>query len=130
MPRTVLIVEDQATCACAIEIALSEAPDLETLTVSTAEEAWALLESGGQVDAVITDIHLRDMDGLELTRRIRSRRGLENMPIVVVSGCTDDETSGRAAGAGAHAFFAKPYSPALLRARMEQLLNHEFQNPE
>ncbi len=118
-------------CACAIELALSDLGDLQTLTVASAEEAWALLEGrGGQFHAVVTDIHLRDMDGLELIRRIRAHGVLRALPIVVVSGCTDEETSAKAASAGAHAFFAKPYSPALLRERMEQLLYHDFQNPE
>ncbi len=60
-------------CACAIELALSDLRDLQTLTVASAEEAWALLEGrGGPFHAVVTDIHLRDMDGLDLIRRIRA----------------------------------------------------------
>jgi CheY-like chemotaxis protein len=63
------------------------------------------------------------MDGFELIRRVRAHRELAGMPIVVVSADTDPETPERVAQLGAAAFFSKPYSPAQVRRKLEQILN-------
>jgi DNA-binding NarL/FixJ family response regulator len=45
------------------------------------------------------------------------------MPIIVVSADTDPATPERVVALGAEAFFPKPFSPALVRRKLEQLLN-------
>jgi CheY-like chemotaxis protein len=61
--------------------------------------------------------------GIELIRAIRADSRYSGIPILVISADTDPGTPKRAAQLGANAFFAKPYSPALLRRTLEQLLN-------
>lgn len=43
------------------------------VTVSSAREALAHLETGETVDLVLTDLHMPDMDGWQLLRAVRSR---------------------------------------------------------
>jgi CheY-like chemotaxis protein len=45
------------------------------------------------------------------------------LPIIVVSGDTDPRTPERLASIGVDAFFPKPYSPAQVRLKLEQLLD-------
>ena len=54
----------------------------------TAEEAWDLLRDF-PIAAIITDIQLPNMTGLELISRIRREPALERLPIVVVSADTE-----------------------------------------
>ena len=49
------------------------------------------------------------------------------MPIVVITGSTDPHVSDRLRQRGVDAVFAKPYSPALVREKLEQLLGNETQ---
>jgi two-component system, chemotaxis family, chemotaxis protein CheY len=63
------------------------------------------------------------MDGFELIRRIRQDGKLSSTPIIVVSADTDPGTPERIAELGVSAFFAKPYSPAQVRRKLEQILN-------
>jgi two-component system chemotaxis response regulator CheY len=63
------------------------------------------------------------MDGFELIRRIRGDYRLSETPIIVVSGDTDPATPSRVAKLGVSAFFPKPYSPAQVRRKLEQILN-------
>jgi len=122
--RTVLIVEDSETSAAMLEVAALEIPGVAVMTASNALEALRILEDATQtVDGLITDLNLPRMDGFELITRIRAGTRHRRMPIIVVSADSDPETPGRIQGLGADAYFAKPYSPAQVSRKLEQLLN-------
>jgi CheY-like chemotaxis protein len=124
MPRTVIIVEDVDTCAATLEIVFSGIEDLNVVTVVNAERALELLEHGWKnVSAIVTDLHMRGMDGYELIERIRADRQHATLPIMVITGSSDPDAPERLRKLGANAFFEKPYSPVLVREKLEQLLN-------
>jgi two-component system, chemotaxis family, chemotaxis protein CheY len=124
----VLIVEDAETCASTLEIIFSSINGLKILTAHSAERAWELLESRDQdIRALVTDLHMPGMDGFELIDRVRTHRWHAQMPIVVITGSTDPHVSDRLRRRGVNAVFAKPYSPALVREKLEQLLGNEMQ---
>jgi DNA-binding NarL/FixJ family response regulator len=50
------------------------------------------------------------------------------MPVLVISGDSDPRTPARVIAAGAQAFFAKPYSPAAIRRKLEELLAESGRN--
>jgi DNA-binding NtrC family response regulator len=125
--RTVVVVEDTGACATTLEIALERIKGLRVQVATTAEEARRLVESEPSVCAIVTDVHLPQASGLDLIGWIRSRdRG---MPIVVISGDSDPETPSRTLAAGADAFFAKPFSPSLVRQKLEDLIHAESSAP-
>ena len=72
---------------------------------------------------MVTDLNMPRMDGYELIRRVRADQKLSGMPIIVVSADTDPATPERIAALGVEAFFPKPFSPALVRRKLEQLLD-------
>ena len=91
MPRTVLIVEDVETCAAALEIALS-GMDVNLITVASGEQALRVVEDSVEdVDAIITDLDMRGMDGFELIERVRAHRRHRAVPIVVITGSADPD---------------------------------------
>jgi CheY-like chemotaxis protein len=122
--RLILLVEDRKASAAALEIVISDIDAASVRTFSNGAAAWSFLESGeGQsVCAVITDLEMPLIGGLELIRRIRSSAVHAGTPVIVVSGTTDVNAPQRALEAGANAFFPKPWSPGKLRATLEQLL--------
>ena len=63
------------------------------------------------------------MDGFEMIREIREDRALSSTPIIVVSADTDPATPERVAQLGVSAFFPKPYSPAQVTRKLEQILD-------
>jgi CheY-like chemotaxis protein len=121
--RPVLIVEDSENSAAMLEIALSSIPGVTLLMAASAVEAWRILSGGTAIQAVVTDLNMPRMDGFELIRRMRQDRRLAAMPIVVVSADTDPGTPERIAQLGISAFFTKPFSPAEVRRKLEQLLD-------
>ena len=120
----VLIVEDSENSAAMLEIAFLGIPGVSVLMAPSAVEALQILDGGsGPVRVMVTDLNMPRMDGYELIRRVRADGRLRDMPIIVVSADTDPTTPERIAALGVEAFFPKPFSPALVRRKLEQLLN-------
>jgi CheY-like chemotaxis protein len=120
----VLIVEDSENSAAMLEIAFLGIPGVSVLMAPSAVEALRILDGGsGAVRVMVTDLNMPRMDGYELIRRVRADQRLSGMPIIVVSADTDPATPERIAALGVEAFFPKPFSPALVRRKLEQLLD-------
>ena len=123
-PRQIMIVEDSENSAAMLEIVLSGIPRVAVRVAPSAREAWHVLtQPGAAIRAIVTDLNMPRMDGFELIRRIREDRSLAAIPVVVVSADTDPGTPERVAQLGVSAFFPKPYSPAQVRRKLEQILD-------
>jgi DNA-binding response OmpR family regulator len=124
MTRTVIIVEDAEGTATALEIALNAINGMRVLTLTDASQALdLLLREPGDFAALITDLHMPNMDGFALIRAVRSHECYSKLPILVISGDSSPETPKRSLTIGANAFFSKPYSPIQIRRTLEGLLN-------
>jgi CheY-like chemotaxis protein len=120
--RVVLVVEDSAECAATLEIALDGHPGFAVQVTPTAEDALRVLEDH-DIIAVITDLHLPAMDGIEFVSRVRQNTRFADLPLLLISGDADPDTPKRAQLAGASAYFAKPYSPGAVRQKLEELID-------
>ena len=122
---TVLVVDDAEDCIVTMDLALQALPGVVVRPARSAEAALAELADtkSDTVSAVITDVHLPEMTGLELVARIRKDPRFCSLPILVVSADTDPSTPGRALDLGANAYFAKPFSPSAIRRKLEELLH-------
>lgn len=124
MARTILVVEDNDVCRDALEVAFTKLPEFAVRTVATAEQALECLEAGN-ICALVTDLHLGPMDGFDLIASVRAHPRHGSLPILVISGDCDPGTPARVAGSGANAYFSKPYSPAAVCSKLEQLV-HDY----
>jgi two-component system response regulator MprA len=115
----VLVVDDEA----AVREALRRALTLEGYSVELAAdgaEALHRLGDGAAADAVVLDVLMPGLDGLEVCRRIRSAGN----PVPVLMLTARDEVSDRVAGldAGADDYLIKPFALEELLARLRALL--------
>ncbi|NDF13634.1 MAG: sigma-54-dependent Fis family transcriptional regulator, partial [Proteobacteria bacterium] len=69
-------------------------------------------------DMVVTDLKMEAMDGIEVVKRIRSHQ--PDAVVMVVSGFGTIETAVAAMREGAFDFIEKPFSPEVLRAKVEK----------
>lgn len=67
-------------------------------------------------DIVVLDLMLPELDGFEVTRRIRE---LKDIPVIIVSAKKDDIDKIRGLGLGADDYLTKPFSPSELVARVK-----------
>lgn len=122
--KLIIVVEDSADCAATIEIALAPMSGVEVRMLTTAEDALAAV-AGMNVAALITDIQLPGMSGLELIAQIRSNKHHAALPVIVISGSTGHDVPARALEAGATAFYGKPFSPGAVRNKLEALIDSQ-----
>ena len=69
--------------------------------------------------AAIVDLMLPDIDGIEVTKRLRE---WSEMPIIVLSAVGEEEAKVRALAAGADDYVTKPFGPPELIARLQAAL--------
>jgi PAS domain S-box-containing protein len=73
-----------------------------------------------EIAAVLLDMTMPRMDGLEVLRQLR---GLDaNVPVLIMSGYSEQELAERCAGTGASGFIQKPFHPRSLLSRLGRLL--------
>jgi len=115
----VLVVDDER----AVRDSLRRALELEGYEVELAAdgaEALYRLESNGQPDAVILDVLMPGVDGLEVSRRLRSNGN--TVPILMLTARTEIESRVAGLDAGADDYLAKPFALEELLARLRALL--------
>ncbi len=120
-PFIVLLVDDAEDCLAMLDVALQTLPGVVVRCARSAEDALKVLALD-RISALVTDIQLPAMTGLELISQVRQEPGLHSLPIVVVSAAADPAAPQAALASGANAFFPKPFSPAAVRRKLEELM--------
>jgi PAS domain S-box-containing protein len=72
---------------------------------------------------ILLDAHMPDLDGFQVCAALKAEPGFEHTPIVFVTRFSDPRNEMRALDLGAADFIAKPYTPAVLLARVRNLLD-------
>lgn len=90
----------------------------EAVPAATGEEALDLA-AVKPPEAAILDLMLPDLDGVEVTRRLRE---WTKMPILVLSAVGEEDRKVEALAAGADDYVTKPFGPRELIARLEAVL--------
>ncbi len=116
----VLLVEEDSVLAEVTGFRL-ELLDFDVETVVTAEAALAALDRE-LPDAIILDLTLPDMDGIELTNRLSNDPKTSQIPIMVLSTNADLNEVQRAHAAGADDYLVIPYDPTMLEQKLKALL--------
>jgi CheY-like chemotaxis protein/nitrogen-specific signal transduction histidine kinase len=73
-------------------------------------------------DLILLDVHMPDLDGFEVCTRLKAEPAFVDLPIVFVTRFSDPQNEKRALELGAADFVAKPYTRAVLQARVRNVL--------
>jgi len=117
---TILIVDDSPTIRRMVRASLANLHATFAEAASGLEGIESLAVS--RIDAVVLDLNMPDMHGLDVLRFIRSHRQYSGVPVVVLT--TRGDADGRTAAleAGATAYMTKPFSPPALAATVKDSL--------
>jgi putative two-component system response regulator len=97
-----------------------EAHGLATIEASSGAEALAILERGGEVPLVISDIYMPEMDGVTFIREALQR--FPDMAIVMLTGVAEVATAVECLKLGALDYISKPVHIEEVRARVDKAL--------
>ena len=122
-PRTVLLVEDEATVRSFVLRAL-ELAGFRVFEAQHPQEAFQLLERvAGCVDLILTDVVMPGMSGRLMADRLASR--YPNLRFLFMSGNADIVRILNGVGAKDGAMLCKPFTPTVLIDRVRKALDVE-----
>ena len=113
----ILVCDDEPQILRALRVILRDA-GFEAVPAATGEEALDLA-AVKPPEAAILDLMLPDIDGVEVTRRLRE---WTQMPILVLSAVGEEDRKVEALAAGADDYVTKPFGPRELVARLQAVL--------
>jgi two-component system alkaline phosphatase synthesis response regulator PhoP len=110
--KRVLIAEDDLGQRRLLQFCLEQLGH-HVVTASDGQKALDLAMAS-DFDAIILDVQMPQLTGLEVLRRLRQEQRAENAYIVVLTSETSEDMVAAAYGDGANMYLTKPVSPALL----------------
>ncbi len=117
---TVLVVEDDPLVRTIAKRSLTDA-GFEVLDAGDGNEALRTLAQHRQIDLVITDLAMPELGGRELAQRLSQSR--PDLPIIFMSGYTDDDLARRGLLEAGVLFLEKPFSPQVLVRIVQEVLD-------
>lgn len=126
---TVLVVDDNESYRKMLTVFLNKY-NYNVITANNGKEALDKLTENPQIKLVLTDYDMPEMNGLELTFKIRNNSSFnKKLPIIGISASEKKQTSTQFLKHGADDFLVKPFSYDELICRINQSIEH-FENFE
>ncbi|HQU71511.1 MAG TPA: response regulator [Calditrichia bacterium] len=120
MSKVVMTVDDSSSIRQMVSLTLSQA-GYTMVQASDGVDALNKL-SQNRVDMIITDIHMPNMNGIQLIQKVRANANLRFVPIVALTTESQAEKKMAAKQAGATGWIIKPFSPDQLLAVVKKVL--------
>ncbi|MES2772230.1 MAG: response regulator [Pseudomonadota bacterium] len=124
--KTILIAEDSVINRLVLKATLQKF-SMQALEAEHGQavlelcQHWQNTESGSLPDAILMDIHMPGLNGLEVTNLIRERKSsYQHIPIIALSSDESAQSRQNAYAAGADDFIAKPVDSNELCAKLNQ----------
>src|SRR6188474_3071237 len=120
MTARILVVDDIAANVKLLEARLT-AEYFDVSTAMSGSEALTICERA-QCDIVLLDVMMPEMDGFEVTRRLKANPATHHIPVVMVTALDQPSDRVRGLESGADDFLTKPVDDVQLMARVKSLV--------
>jgi two-component system, chemotaxis family, chemotaxis protein CheY len=117
----VLIVDDQRSVRQVTRLALE---NFGVRMIHEAENGVAALQTAlsQPIDLIISEFSMPEMDGLGLLRAVRGHPAVRKLPFILITRRGDRELVVVAAKAGVNDYLVKPFTEAVLRHKVEEVI--------
>lgn len=123
----ILCVDDTKSNLLLLELMLNALGVTHVYQASHAEEAYEIVQNN-PIDALLLDVMMPDINGIEVTKHLRAQSVYDDIPIIMVTANNDDETFIECFKTGANDFLSKPINPTILEVRLSaQLQKRQMQ---
>jgi two-component system OmpR family response regulator/two-component system alkaline phosphatase synthesis response regulator PhoP len=116
--RLVLLVDDDVDFAKVVKLYF-ERSGLELISVTSGKKAIKAMDAR-RPDAMILDVNMPKMDGVEVCRTIRAKMGSRHLPIIALTGYHSEDRKKQMMAVGADLYLTKPID-------MRKLVEHVLQ---
>jgi len=114
--KTIILADDDPTNLAVGSDALDEYYDV--LTLNSGARLLKALEKNIP-DLILLDVEMPEMNGYEVIKRIKGKPETAHIPVIFLTAKSDDENELEGLSLGAIDYIIKPFSPALLRKRID-----------
>ncbi len=118
-PIRVLVVDDDFAVAEVHRACVDDVVGFSVVAVAQTGAQALLAAEEQRPDLVLLDIHLPDMSGLEVLRRLRARPGGTETDVLAITAAREVETVRTAMAGGVTDYLIKPFPLRVLRERLE-----------
>jgi len=114
--KTILVVDDTPLNISVITGALKDT--YKTKVATNGPKALAIAAADEKPDLILLDVMMPDMDGYEVCRRLKADLTTRDIPVIFLTAQTQAEDETRGFEVGAVDYVHKPFSPAVMKARV------------
>jgi two-component system chemotaxis response regulator CheY len=115
-----LVIDDSAVTRRIIKQILDPL-GFEVFEAGDGQEGLNRVRDLDQLDLVLVDWNMPVMDGIEFLHAVRAQEALARLPILMVSTNNDADSVATSLRAGATEYIMKPFTPGMMRAKLELL---------
>lgn len=122
MAHKILAVDDEPDVLIIIKTGL-EVEGFEVITAPGGQEAL-VLAAEQKPDLVLLDVMMPDLDGFEVLAKLKEDDELASIPVIMLTGLTDQTKIQKALISGIHYYIVKPFDFSDLLAKVRNVLGH------
>jgi two-component system, chemotaxis family, chemotaxis protein CheY len=119
MAKTIMTVDDSASVRQMVGFTLRGA-GYEVIEATDGQDALARLK--GPIAAVVTDLNMPRMDGIELIKNVRAKADYRFVPVIMLTTESQDAKKQAGRAAGATGWIVKPFSSEQLLAVLKKVV--------
>ncbi len=126
MKKKVLVIDDSNPIRLLLEAILSRHYTVTAVPDGLAAMAW--LSKGNNADAIVTDLHMPNIDGWELLEHLSNSYLYKEIPVLVLSGevVNADPSAITTRYSNVQEVMQKPFDPVVLLEKVAHILNGQL----
>jgi len=97
----------------------------QCIVVENGADALQVAASQDPPDLILLDIIMPEMDGYEVCKRLKAKKSTSNIPVIFITSKQDEDDEAKGLGLGAVDYMRKPFSPSIVKARVQTHLELE-----
>ncbi|MBR2216094.1 MAG: HD domain-containing protein [Selenomonadaceae bacterium] len=120
----VLAVDDDAVGRILLDRNLRDL--LPVHSAASGQEALDFLATHNDVALILLDYRMPGMNGLEVVKQVKENPATADIPIIMLTSVDDAKLETEALNSGVSDFLRKPFIPAVMRRRVQNILNYAY----
>ncbi len=120
--RKILVVDDDPDFLELVKKILGDIPEVQVRTTTSGFDAGVIIADWNP-DLILLDFIIPDLDGFEVTRKLKNNPKLKKIPIIAVTSITDPEKLDEIKKCGVDAVITKPIEPKSFLKKIERFIH-------